>query len=527
MIEFLYPVVALAVANTWTAPQTFTVPAQAGVAETIATFSVGDDAAAKIEISNSSLSDTVFQPEFKFTGSSTNVSQVMTVLAGSDTLTNALARWNFKTTAGAAIATRPLVHFMNNGTIVAALAANGAWTHNVVAAALAETIATWTVSDDAVGKLEFVNAVSTNSVFAPAIRGTAPGGNQPLFLIGAATNDSVSTTNACIKFDGRVSNNTALVTKNIVEFANNNTTLALVGAKGSWTYTVQATASTGESLALWTVSDDANSYFQLSNNSATDGIFLPTLIARAASTSGPALGMVLRIDTDTGSIPSWTVDMRTNANAALITRPLMSFRNNGTSMLDMVPLNAGANAALLWNNSGLAAPTFTNRSGGTRIVLYPAVDATHTDHGIGVLAAGTSYWSIPTATSGHSFAVYGGTTQIFSIVGDGRVITSAARVKKIRSGTTTPITAALTDSIVISNMAAASAVAVTLPTTPTTGLELTIKDGKGDAGANNITISPAGGGTIDGAGTKVINTNWGAVTLIHGGSDQWYTTQNA
>ena len=49
-----------------------------------------------------------------------------------------------------------------------------------------------------------------------------------------------------------------------------------------------------------------------------------------------------------------------------------------------------------------------------------------------------------------------------------------------------------------------------------------IKDKAGNAGINNITITPNAGGTIDGAPNYVINTNYGAVTIYSDGSNNWF-----
>lgn len=46
-----------------------------------------------------------------------------------------------------------------------------------------------------------------------------------------------------------------------------------------------------------------------------------------------------------------------------------------------------------------------------------------------------------------------------------------------------------------------------------------IKDIAGNAGANNITISLETAGNIDGAGTTVINANYGSTTLIIDGTN--------
>ncbi len=65
--------------------------------------------------------------------------------------------------------------------------------------------------------------------------------------------------------------------------------------------------------------------------------------------------------------------------------------------------------------------------------------------------------------------------------------------------------------------------AVTLPNPTTVGSSIlprvyVVKDEAGTAGANNITISVSGGANIDGAATKVINTNYGSVRLYSNGT---------
>jgi hypothetical protein len=51
------------------------------------------------------------------------------------------------------------------------------------------------------------------------------------------------------------------------------------------------------------------------------------------------------------------------------------------------------------------------------------------------------------------------------------------------------------------------------------GRRIAVKDGKGDAGVNNITVSPDGATatTIDGAATQVISTNYGVCEVIYSG----------
>jgi hypothetical protein len=63
---------------------------------------------------------------------------------------------------------------------------------------------------------------------------------------------------------------------------------------------------------------------------------------------------------------------------------------------------------------------------------------------------------------------------------------------------------------------------VTLPAANTmTNKKITIKDESGSAGTYNITVDGSGSETIDGAATKVINTNFGSITMYSNGAN-WF-----
>lgn len=81
------------------------------------------------------------------------------------------------------------------------------------------------------------------------------------------------------------------------------------------------------------------------------------------------------------------------------------------------------------------------------------------------------------------------------------------------------VTVTTADDIVVIDKTTGAATVVNLPAGPATGDWFTIKDGKGDAAANNITITPASG-TIDGSGTLVMLSNYQAVTVVFNG-DEW------
>lgn len=88
----------------------------------------------------------------------------------------------------------------------------------------------------------------------------------------------------------------------------------------------------------------------------------------------------------------------------------------------------------------------------------------------------------------------------------------------LRVAQSTPVTVSINDCIVQTNLTVPGAVAVTLPA----GVQkyvYFISDGLGDAGTNNITITPNAGETIGGASTYVIDSDYGGVMLSFQSSD--------
>jgi hypothetical protein len=75
------------------------------------------------------------------------------------------------------------------------------------------------------------------------------------------------------------------------------------------------------------------------------------------------------------------------------------------------------------------------------------------------------------------------------------------------------------DVLVVVNKTVGAATTVTLPANPQTGRIAMVKDGKGDAAANNITVQGAAG-NIDGAATYVMNANYRGLLLAYNGT-QW------
>lgn len=80
-----------------------------------------------------------------------------------------------------------------------------------------------------------------------------------------------------------------------------------------------------------------------------------------------------------------------------------------------------------------------------------------------------------------------------------------------------PVTATTADYIICINKTVGAATTVNLPPSPSAGLTFIVKDCKGDANTNNITVIPASG-LIDGASSYTISINFQSSTVFYNGS---------
>lgn len=94
-----------------------------------------------------------------------------------------------------------------------------------------------------------------------------------------------------------------------------------------------------------------------------------------------------------------------------------SLRVAGVSTLaGGVALTGGSNVN--WTTAGVAPPSFTTRSIGTKLVLFPAIAAASGDYAVGM--EGSHLWlSVPTFNGALGFKFYGGTTEVARLGGDG------------------------------------------------------------------------------------------------------------
>lgn len=90
-----------------------------------------------------------------------------------------------------------------------------------------------------------------------------------------------------------------------------------------------------------------------------------------------------------------------------------------------------------------------------------------------------------------------------------------------RIATASPVAVnSTTDTVIITNLTIAGAVAVNLPAGQS-GRIVVVLDGKADAATNNITITPSAGQTIDGAATYVMALGRQSVVMVFDGGTNW------
>ena len=116
-------------------------------------------------------------------------------------------------------------------------------------AGTAEVLSTWTMSDDATGKIQIINATPTDAFFLPGLRGTSSSTNAALQLNAAITTDS-GTTSAMIFSAQRASS--ALTVRPLFSWTNNGTVKMQMAWDGGITHTQTINTTGSPTMDLWT-----------------------------------------------------------------------------------------------------------------------------------------------------------------------------------------------------------------------------------------------------------------------------------
>lgn len=199
----------------------------------------------------------------------------------------------------------------------------------------------------------------------------------------------------------------------------------------------------------------------------------------------------------------------------------------GSTTLGLVSIGKGSTNDLTWLNSG--GSTVCDVPTGTTYLTCGGSGFSGAIGGTGPAPGAFTTLSASGTVSGSGFSNYLasppaiGTTapaagEFTTLEATGILTTQSGEIVQSRVVTASgAVTVATTDFIVVVDKTSGAATTVNLPSSPPTGVVYIIKDGKGDAAANNITVTPASG-NIDGAGTLVMNVGYEAVNLLYNGT---------
>jgi hypothetical protein len=189
--------------------------------------------------------------------------------------------------------------------------------------------------------------------------------------------------------------------------------------------------------------------------------------------------------------------------------------NNTATAGGQIYLNGATGNRIDFNTNGTGAPTFTTRSTGAKIVLYPNISASAADYALGV-ESGFLWSGAPDATNG--FKWYGGTTLAASLSGAGLLTlssdlaTSASTFNLVdATATTVNIARAATAITIGSNISGTTtvrnvlAVSTTTPTTTINNGALTVAGGVGIVGDLRIGGTFYGNVSVSGVITTATN----------------------
>ena len=131
--------------------------------------------------------------------------------------------------------------------------------------------------------------------------------------------------------------------------------------------------------------------------------------------------------------------------AGAVTATGLTLNGGGSASSAQLTFSGSTNNWVDFNTTGVAAPTFTNRSSGTKVVYYRGISASSVDYAVGIEGS-TLWWSVPTGTE--RFRWYGGQVAAATLDGSGNMtfvgVTTASRfVSNVAQGTS-PVSVAST-----------------------------------------------------------------------------------
>ena len=144
--------------------------------------------------------------------------------------------------------------------------------------------------------------------------------------------------------------------------------------------------------------------------------------------SNPALANNLNLNghniTDSGTSGSITMSGNITGGTITATSDFISTAAwDATAGGGQLYLNGATGNRIDFNTNGVAGPSYTTRSTGTKLLLYPALSGVQVDYAMGISPA-TMWSSVPVNDSAFSFKWYGGDINVASLTGTGNFTSS-------------------------------------------------------------------------------------------------------
>lgn len=164
------------------------------------------------------------------------------------------------------------------------------------------------------------------------------------------------------------------------------------------------------------------------------GVLIGAGTAAITAVAGTA-SQLLRRNAGNTAYEFFTHDFASTAGATFTGQIISTRANNTADGAGQIYLNGLNGNRIEFNQNGVAAPAFTTRSAGAKIVLYPNITATTADYALGI-SANTLWFGVP--DTAQNFRWFGGTTNTATLTGAGALTLSstATATQFIRTGGT-------------------------------------------------------------------------------------------